>query len=826
MVNAQATASVCRGNVLRLWGRQLHLECGSCDANFYQDAESHRATSCTEQPKCIAGEKITPASLTQKRLCSACEQGTFQPSSEHQIETCNVQPSCEPGFFISKDSKIVRRVCNSCAAGSYQDVGNHQEEECKQQEVCNTGELITPDSTTERRTCKPCPENTFQTALKHQESSCILQPTCAPGQAISSPDSKVQSRECFDCTEGTYQDESAHRSESCKPQPKCSSGNQFVNPKGAEGLGECVECKPRTFQPLEMHRERECISWTVCNTVNNEQYIAENGTFTADTLCGSNVECSDGQWQAQAPSEIEPRICVGLTACVPGNYISKNHTGTADRVCTPCNGVSEWQDDTNQHQCNIMATCSKGEKVVAGAGAGSTRTDLSCEVCPPNAFQNVSMHRLQTCFQQEYCSIGEAMSLDSNALARTCTQCPNGTYQDAAVHRYDQCTPYSTTVCGVNERLTLVGANNTDQQCEPCESGEQVQTAENHTFQYCDNTTTTTSTTTLTTTSATYTIDGVSLGKLNMLANTTDSPLKSSTDDPNNPDAEMSAFSFSGWIMYVAIGVGLLLIIMIACCCIRKKRQAKQLAGTPSVSYENPMYNNPGKLKGEMMVMGEKSMEPALAVNDELYDDLPTGGIATDETYDNIPNDGANSDANNPGYLDVSVRGADKKQKQGSVHGSMSNNTYGVAKRQGSMSNDTYGSVNVGEALQRQGSTSMSNPTYGVIATDSNGEESNNIYDAGVPNAKNNSNNIYDAGVPSAKKSSNDDDEIDLDNYEAVNVMEPGENLYDTAAPSAPTGNLYDTATPSAPTGSSTNDEYSVLNLENFSDSDQDSIDI
>ena len=385
------------------------LKCVACDAGSFQAVES-RETRCKVQPTCSAGEKIAPDSLTTQRVCSSCQRDEYQDAQDHQIETCKAQPTCPAGTSISPDSLVSLRTCTPCSGGTYQDLDNHKEEVCTPQGTCNPGLFISANSTTERRTCKVCPENTFQPATEHQELRCIVQPTCGAGQATT-PDSNTERRTCFDCLDGTYNDNEVHRLDTCTLQPRCPSGEWYANPDGARALAVCKECPPRHFQPLENHRESECNPWTVCIIAENKQYVAKNGTDTADTVCGSNIECSSTQWETQAPSEAEPRLCAELTTCMPGTYISVNRTRSADRSCSECDGVTNWQDGANQHQCNTMSTCAPGQRVSGGAGAGSNNADLSCDNCPENYFQNASEHRLSACFRQDYCGEGQAMSI-------------------------------------------------------------------------------------------------------------------------------------------------------------------------------------------------------------------------------------------------------------------------------------------------------------------------------------------------------------------------------------------------------------------------------
>ena len=754
------------------------LDCGACDAGSFQAVESREA-SCKVQPTCSAGEKITPDSLTTKRVCSSCQLDEYQDAQGHQLEKCKAQPTCPAGTSISPDSLVSPRTCTPCSGGTYQDLDDHKEEVCTPQETCNPGLFISANSTTERRTCKACPENTFQPATEHQESSCIMQPTCGAGQATT-PDSNTEKRTCFDCIDGTYNDNEVHRLDACTVQPRCPNGKWYANPDGAKALAVCKECPPRQFQPLENHRESECNPWTVCIIADNKQYVAKNGTDTTDTVCGSNVECSSTQWETQAPSETEPRLCVGLTTCMPGTYISVNRTGSADRNCSACDGATNWQDGANQYQCKVMSTCSPGQKVSGGAGAGSSKADLSCDDCPENYFQNASEHRLSTCFRQDYCGEGQVMSIDSNVTARSCSPCPNGTFMSAEAHRYDACVPYAVTACGVNERLVLAGSNTTDQACQPCEFGVQVQPAANHTLEYCvDSTTTTTTTATTSTTTFTYTIDCdappcVSLGKVRMDENrtTTEPPLESEVDDASK------AMSSSSWIVWVVVALVLLVLVIIVVLVARKKQKTKG-GGMPSESYANPMYDNEGKV----LALDTQTMA---ASNPQLYDDIPTGGRSKPNT--------ATVEGGGTGYLDIAVGGSGTR----AGHTMAANATYGTKEGDSDSDIDLDGLYDTSMPLDLGAddqhyldpkpladATGANKVEYDRHRADSNLERDANGYVAGsqIP-----SDSAYADATP-----------IEESLYDTATGNMAGESLYDQASGVAGNRNQpnpsYDTAT-------------------------------
>jgi len=124
--------------------------CSACGANTYKVGDN-RATSCTAQPTCGAGFKMSADTKTALRTCSACGANTYEVG-DNRVTSCTEQPTCGAGFKMSADTKTALRTCSACGANTYK-VGDNRATSCTTQPTCVAGQFISKNLKTERRTC-------------------------------------------------------------------------------------------------------------------------------------------------------------------------------------------------------------------------------------------------------------------------------------------------------------------------------------------------------------------------------------------------------------------------------------------------------------------------------------------------------------------------------------------------------------------------------------------------------------------------------------------------------------------------------------------------
>lgn len=111
------------------------------------EAITTTAASSTDKPSCERAEYMDDANV-----CQSCPADTYQDSSNH-LKSCTKQPTCGTGTKISPDSKIAKRTCLNCNAGSYQDSDSHKSTSCKPQTKCDEGKKLINASTKTRGVC-------------------------------------------------------------------------------------------------------------------------------------------------------------------------------------------------------------------------------------------------------------------------------------------------------------------------------------------------------------------------------------------------------------------------------------------------------------------------------------------------------------------------------------------------------------------------------------------------------------------------------------------------------------------------------------------------
>lgn len=168
----------------------------------------------------------------------------------------------------------------------------------------------------------------------------------------------------------------------------CTEG-KFYNADG----NTCTTCPSGTFNNRPEHSIDACEPWTECT---GDQFESKIPSAASDRVCGTTGECNfDLQFESKAPSEKTDRECTTFTICAPGEYVSKNHTKVADRICNACDhSKGEWQDGVNQANCKALSTCGINEKV---SYVGSAVEDIACEACPGGYEQLARDHQLQNC---------------------------------------------------------------------------------------------------------------------------------------------------------------------------------------------------------------------------------------------------------------------------------------------------------------------------------------------------------------------------------------------------------------------------------------------
>ncbi len=480
------------GRGQKITGSGVNLGCADCDSGTYQDAASHRISTCKSQPSCGAGTYFSAPSLEKIRTCPACPTHTYrgdvkhfstacvqqpvcgqgnryvagdaktsgscrQCSSDtymndesHRRTSCSAQPVCSKGQRMSAHTLTEKRACSICPSAQYQDLAAHRSTDCIEQTTCGQGFKISADSNTEAQSCTSCDVNTYQDASSHRSTSCKTQATCSKGQ-FASADSSRAKRTCSDCPAGQYQEQQTHRSTSCTLQGTCGAGTRWAATLIAQRT--CPACSAgSTFQDSTVHREAACKDAAPCK---GHEFESSAPTTTTDRICSTTAQCDyEGvggsiQYESKAPTATTNRECSAVGVCFAGEYMSTRWTKTVDLKCTACGSNTYLSAVAHREaKCTAQPTCSMGEFI----SADSKTVRRSCRVCPANRYLGESSHRKTSCAVQPTCNVGEKISADSVTTIRICSACEANKYQFLASHRLTSCIDQPT--CGRGEYIT------------------------------------------------------------------------------------------------------------------------------------------------------------------------------------------------------------------------------------------------------------------------------------------------------------------------------------------------------------------------------------
>ncbi|EGD79003.1 TK/RTKC protein kinase [Salpingoeca rosetta] len=95
---------------------------------------------------------------------------------------------------------------------------------------------------------------------------------------------------------------------------------------------------------------------------------------TGETV-GVCTACSSGTYQDK-PGQTN---CISQPSCDPGTYILREDV-SFKRECRACNGVTEYQDESNQYECKRVTVCTSSEYEVEPPTAELDRRCRSCEL--------------------------------------------------------------------------------------------------------------------------------------------------------------------------------------------------------------------------------------------------------------------------------------------------------------------------------------------------------------------------------------------------------------------------------------------------------------
>ena len=193
----------------------------------------------------------------------------------------------------------------------------------------------------------------FQYETGHEEGKqieCTNFEDCPDGQYGVKPPGGKTNRICHDwttCSNNEYQtvEPTSWLNRKCLPLKQCNAATEYES------------------NPDRDHKtDRECQKLTNCN---NLQYESNpDRDHKTDRTCAFLHNCTNLQYESNADRDHKTdRTCETLTICGENEYITKTHTETSNRICTPCDfkgckGCMEPKDCYYNELSRINTTCS------------------------------------------------------------------------------------------------------------------------------------------------------------------------------------------------------------------------------------------------------------------------------------------------------------------------------------------------------------------------------------------------------------------------------------------------------------------------------------
>eukprot|EP00729_Bicosta_minor_P028934 gene28934-3107_t len=133
----------------------------------------------------------------------------------------------------------------------------------------------------------------------------------------------------------------------------CSAG-EFLE----ASTNDCMACPDGTFQPLDGHSSARCQRHATRCAFN--EFVSSEPTATSNLICKTSEECGDGEFESKAPTSGKTeRECTPITACQPGEYISRDSTSRRDQECAPCDTSSKALDRGCTSTTNTRTTTTR-----------------------------------------------------------------------------------------------------------------------------------------------------------------------------------------------------------------------------------------------------------------------------------------------------------------------------------------------------------------------------------------------------------------------------------------------------------------------------------
>ena len=227
---------------------------------------------------------------------------------------------------------------------------------------------------------------------------------------------------------------------------------------------------PATYQsPLNVPLPVGSSSIVVSSDGGYRPWFLFNNSLTSSACEASQTctKCVNGTtFEMGVCNRTSQTTCVGCRLCPPGTIVTGGCFNQVDRICTACNGLTQFQNGTNQTMCLPVGNCLAGQQQSAPPTASSNRI---CVDCLLNVTFKVSPGQSVGCLNVTQCNAGfQENSAPTLTSDRTCVSCVLGTTFQS-FPRQSVCN--QVYVCQPGEEESVAPTLTSDRTCRSCVLG-------------------------------------------------------------------------------------------------------------------------------------------------------------------------------------------------------------------------------------------------------------------------------------------------------------------------------------------------------------------
>ena len=321
-----------------------------------------------------SGFECTADDCCEVRECT-CTGGVPKPAYDCPQDGKEECDYCNPKYW-----KTANQTCSpiiECLATQFETLPptpRIRNRACQDLTVCVGDEFISTNETI--RTGDPT-SDVYDLDVAVSDRTCQNRTRCLPTEYQKFSPNQYQDRTCVPVTpcgaeeyaDRNWDGQQFTEDSVCKPRTICaqteyivSNGTELIDRDCSAIDQSCGTGTVETQEPIPGIRNRFCQTPRECT---DSEYESQAPSTTQNRQCSPLTECLETEYQSQAPNVTTDRVCRALTECLSTEYQNVAPTPTTDRRCTNitiCNpNNNEYEqippNATTDRQCAVCTDC-------------------------------------------------------------------------------------------------------------------------------------------------------------------------------------------------------------------------------------------------------------------------------------------------------------------------------------------------------------------------------------------------------------------------------------------------------------------------------------